>query len=123
MSKKWGIEKHEKIIAESNRCIELLRNFEIGAYYKLKLNAGVSNISVVVEVRDMHSNQINVNVLAAEQDGLISHGRNNKKKGTYASQIELEYILDLELLNKGMAPLMVNYDFMSAEIKTLMFKS
>ena len=123
MSKKWGIEKLEAVIAEAQRGIALLRTFEIGARYQLRLNAGIVDLTVVVEVRDMHSNQINVNVLAASVDGIIPHGRNNKKKGTYASQIKLEYIIDLELLNKGMGPLMVNYDFMSTEIKELMYNT
>jgi hypothetical protein len=121
MSKKWGIESHQKIIEESTRAIELLRTFEIGTRYKLKLDAGVVDLDVIVEVRDMHSNQINVNVLAASTNGIIPHGRNNKKKGTYASQIQLEYILGHELLNKEMAPLIVNYDFVSTEIKTILF--
>lgn len=122
MSKKWGIEEHEKIIAESNRCIELLRSFKIGEIYNLCCGSTrTPDQYVVVEVRDMHSNQINVNVLAMEKENALRAGRANKKKGTFAAIIPLDQIKNIEVLNKEMAPLMINYEFMSNEIKELMF--
>ena len=123
MSKKWGIEVNEEKIAEATRAIELLKGFKIGNNYKLTCGSKFTpDITVVVEIRDMHAHQVNVNVLGSSKAGALPGSqRRNKKRGTYSAQIPLDQVKVVEDLDTNDGPLFINFEFISTYLKELCF--